>query len=119
MGISGRPQTRYAKSGEVNIAYQVVGEGPRDLVFVPGWASNIEVFWEEPSVVRFFERLASFGRLILFYERGTALSGPVAYLPAVGVPTDDLPVGLDALRSPEAPGLRYSVGGQMDRPISA
>ena len=50
MGMSGRPKTRYAKSGEVNIAYQVVGEGPRDLVFVPGWVSNIEVFWEEPSV---------------------------------------------------------------------
>ena len=51
-------ETRYATSGDVRIAYQVVGEGPRDLVLVPGWVTNIEMFWEEPLVVRFFERLA-------------------------------------------------------------
>jgi pimeloyl-ACP methyl ester carboxylesterase len=61
-----RPETHYARSGDVNIAYQVVGDGPRDLVLVPGWVSNIEVFWEEPSAARFFQRLASFPRLILF-----------------------------------------------------
>jgi len=60
------PETHYARSGDVNIAYQVVGDGPRDLVVVPGWISNIDVFWEEPRVARFFERLASFSRLILF-----------------------------------------------------
>jgi pimeloyl-ACP methyl ester carboxylesterase len=52
------PETRYAKSGDVNIAYQVVGSGPRDLVVVPGWVSNIDVFWEEPSFARLLTRLA-------------------------------------------------------------
>jgi hypothetical protein len=60
------PETRYARSGDVNIAYQVVGEGPRDLVYVPGWVSNIELMWEETAMASFLERLASFSRLILF-----------------------------------------------------
>jgi hypothetical protein len=64
------PDTHYAKSGDVNIAYQVVGDAPRDLVLVPGWVSNIEVFWEEPACARFLRRLASFARLILFDKRG-------------------------------------------------
>ena len=65
--------TRYAQSGDVNVAYQVVGEGPRDLVYVPVWISNIEVMWEEPSMAEFLRRLVSFSRLILFAERRTAL----------------------------------------------
>ena len=69
-----QPETRYADSGGVNIAYQVLGDGPRDLVFVMGWVSNIEVFWEEPTLARFLTRLASFSRLILFDKRGTGLS---------------------------------------------
>ena len=52
-----QPETRYVTSGDVNIAYQVVGDGPRDLVLVPGWVSNIEVFWEEPHLVRFLQRV--------------------------------------------------------------
>ena len=71
------PETRYAKSGDVNIAYQVVGDGPIDLVFVPGWVSHVELFWEEPTLARFLERLASFSRLILFDKRGTGLSDRV------------------------------------------
>ena len=59
------PETRYTRSGEVSIAYQVVGRGPIDLVLVPGWISNIELFWEEPNIVRFFEKLTTFSRLIL------------------------------------------------------
>ena len=66
-----QPDTRYADSGGVNIAYQVVGDGPRDLVLVPGWASNIEVYWEEPAFARFLAGLVSFSRLILFDKRGT------------------------------------------------
>ena len=66
-----KPQTRYARSGDVSIAYQVVGAGPRDLVLVAGWVTNIEVLWEEPSMARFLQRLASFSRLILFDKRGT------------------------------------------------
>ncbi len=68
------PETHYALSDGVNIAYQVVGDGPIDLVLVPGWVSNIEVFWEEPKVSRFLRRLAGFSRLILFDKRGTGLS---------------------------------------------
>ena len=65
------PQTRYARSGTVNIAYQVIGDGPRDLVFVSGWVSHLESGWAEPLVARFLRRLASFSRLILFDKRGT------------------------------------------------
>ena len=71
------PETRYARSGDLHIAYQTVGDGPQDLVFVHGWISHIEHVWEEPSVARFFSRLASFTRLILLDKRGTGLSDRV------------------------------------------
>jgi hypothetical protein len=77
------PETRYAKSGDVHIAYQVVGDGPLDLIFVPGFVSNVEMVWESPGWARFFSRLAAFSRLILFDKRGTGLSDRhvgVAYL---------------------------------------
>jgi pimeloyl-ACP methyl ester carboxylesterase len=68
------PQTRYARSGDVHIAYQVTGEGPFDLVWVPGFVSHLEQHWEEPALARFTERLSSFSRLIRFDKRGTGLS---------------------------------------------
>jgi pimeloyl-ACP methyl ester carboxylesterase len=68
------PQVRYAKSGGVSIAYQAFGQGPLDLVLIPGWVSNIEIFWEEPAFARFLKRLASFARVILLDKRGTGLS---------------------------------------------
>src|SRR5207244_6381413 len=77
------PQTRYAQSGNVNIAYQVVGDGPIDLVFVMGWVSHLDYFWAEPSFARFLRRLASFSRLILFDKRGTGLSDRVGELPTL------------------------------------
>jgi class 3 adenylate cyclase len=80
------PKTQYATAPDgVSIAYQVVGDGPRDLVWVPGWISHVEAVWEEPSLARFFERLASFSRLILFDKRGTGMSDrvPVAELPTL------------------------------------
>jgi pimeloyl-ACP methyl ester carboxylesterase len=67
------PATRYAKSGDVHIAYQVVGNGPVDLVLVPGWISHLEFQWEDPAFARFLNRLASFSRLIVFDKRGTGL----------------------------------------------
>jgi pimeloyl-ACP methyl ester carboxylesterase len=71
-------ETRYAQTaGGDSIAYQVVGEGPRDVVFVPGFVSHVEQFWGEPAIARFYERLASFSRLILFDKRGTGLSDPL------------------------------------------
>ena len=72
------PETRYAKSGNVNIAYQVVGNGPFDLIHVPPFVSNLELQWENPDERRYFERLASFSRLIMFDKRGTGLSDRVA-----------------------------------------
>jgi pimeloyl-ACP methyl ester carboxylesterase len=106
-------QTHYARSGDVSIAYQVVGKGPRDIVLVPGWVSNIEMFWEEPSVARFFERLASFSRLILFDKRGTGLSDRVTDLPALEVRMDDVRAVMDAAGSSQATVFGYSEGGQM------
>jgi len=84
------PATRYARSGNVNIAYQVVGDAPRDLVVVPGWISNIDLFWEEPRVARFFERLASFSRLIMLDKRGTGLSDRGSDMPSLETRMDDV-----------------------------
>lgn len=75
------PVTRYAKSGDVSIAYQVLGDGPIDLVFVMGWVSHVDYFWRESSFARFLTRLASFSRLILFDKRGTGLSDRVSDCP--------------------------------------
>jgi len=72
-----RLPVHYARSGDVNIAYQVLGSGPLDLVFVMGWVSHLEWYWNEPSFARFLGRLAGFSRLILFDKRGTGLSDPV------------------------------------------
>ncbi len=68
------PTTRYAKSGEVHVAYQVFGEGDVDIVFVPGFVSHIENYWTHPTVARWFERLGSFARVVMFDKRGTGLS---------------------------------------------
>ena len=87
-----QPETKYAKSGDVNIAYQVVGDGPLDLVWVPGWMSHLEHSWEEPSNARFLHRLASFSRLIMLDKRGTGLSDRVslAELPTLEQRMDDV-----------------------------
>ena len=68
------PETRYAKSGDIDIAFQVVGSGSLDLVFVPGFVSNLDVTWENSGMAAFYSRLAAFSRLILFDKRGTGLS---------------------------------------------
>ena len=107
------PATKYAKSGDVSIAYQVVGEGPLDLLLVPGWISNVEMFWEEPSVERFLRRLASFARLILFDKRGTGLSDRVGELPALEVRMDDVRAVLDAVGSDRTALFGFSEGGPM------
>jgi class 3 adenylate cyclase len=96
------PQTRYARSGEVHIAYQVVGEGPLDLVYVPTWISQVEHLWEDSTVARYFERLASFSRLIMFDRRGSGLSDPVAGAPTLEEQMDDVVAVLDACGSERA-----------------
>jgi pimeloyl-ACP methyl ester carboxylesterase len=109
------PETRYAKSGDLNIAYQVVGEGPLDLVYVPGWVSNIEAMWEEPSHARLLGRLAAFSRLILFDKRGTGLSDPVPLdrLPTLEERMDDVRAVMDAAGSDRAAIFGSSEGGLM------
>jgi pimeloyl-ACP methyl ester carboxylesterase/class 3 adenylate cyclase len=107
------PEIRYARSGGVNIAYQVVGNGPRDLVLVPGWVSNIDVFWEEPTLARLLTRLASFSRLILFDKRGTGLSDRVSDMPSLELRMDDVRAVMDAVGSQRAALFGYSEGGAM------
>jgi pimeloyl-ACP methyl ester carboxylesterase len=109
------PETRYARSGEVNIAYQVAGEGPTDLVYVPGWVSNIELMWDEPAMAHFLGRLASFSRLILFDKRGTGLSDRVSNdkLPTLEERMDDVRAVLDAVGSDRAALFGHSEGGNM------
>jgi pimeloyl-ACP methyl ester carboxylesterase/DNA-binding CsgD family transcriptional regulator len=106
-------ETRYARSGDVNIAYQVIGEGSFDLVFVMGWVSHLDYFWAEPSFARFLGRLASFSRLILFDKRGTGLSDRVAELPALEQRMDDVRAVLDAVGSQRAALLGVSEGGSL------
>src|SRR5437868_7063812 len=96
------PETKYAKSGEINIAYQLIGDAPIDLVYVAGWVSHLDYFWEEPSYARFLRRLASFSRLILFDKRGTGLSDRVAELPTIEERMDDVRAVLDAVGSERA-----------------
>jgi DNA-binding winged helix-turn-helix (wHTH) protein/pimeloyl-ACP methyl ester carboxylesterase len=107
------PETRYARSGEVNIAYQVVGDGPLDLVFVMGWVSHLEYFWTEPSFARFLHRLASFSRLILFDKRGTGLSDRVTVLPSLEQRMDDVRAVMEAAGSRQAALFGVSEGGPM------
>jgi pimeloyl-ACP methyl ester carboxylesterase len=107
------PQTHYTRSGQLSIAYQVIGDGPIDLVMVPGWISNIEVFWEDPHVARFFERLGAFSRLILFDKRGTGLSDRSVEVATLEERMDDVRAVLDAVSSSRAALLGYSEGGTM------
>lgn len=109
------PETMYARSGDVNIAYQVIGDAPLDLIFVMGWISHLEYFWREPSFARFLLRLASFSRLILFDKRGTGLSDhvPLNQLPTLEQRMDDVRAVMDAVGSERAALCGVSEGGPM------
>jgi len=106
-------ETRYAKSGDVSIAYQVVGDGPMDLVLVPGFVSHLELDWEEPRSARFLGRLGSISRLIRFDKRGTGLSDRPGGLPDLETRMDDVRAVLDAVGSERAALFGYSEGGPM------
>ncbi len=113
--VPAAPRVSYAHSGAVNIAYQVIGNGPIDLVFVMGWVSHLEYFWNEPSFARFLTRLSSMARLILFDKRGTGLSDPV---PVSGLPTldtrlDDVRAVMEAVGSRHAVLMGVSEGGPL------
>lgn len=109
------PNTYYATSGDVHIAYQVISQGPIDIVLVPGWLSHVEHQWEEPSLARFLQRLASFSRLIVFDKRGTGLSDRVAEsaLPTLEQRMDDVRAVMDAVGSERAALFGISEGGPM------
>ena len=101
--MSERPETRYAKAPDgTSIAYQVVGDGPLDLVYASGIWSNVELMWEEPAWARFLERLASFSRLILFDMRGVGLSDRGPEPPSIELQRDDVEAVLDAAGSDAA-----------------
>jgi class 3 adenylate cyclase len=108
-----RGPIRYAKSGDVNIAYQVTGDGPFDLVLVQGFFSHLELGWEHPAAAHLYERLASFARLIRFDKRGTGLSDRSVGLPDFETRMDDVRAVMDAAGSDRAALVGYSEGGPM------
>jgi pimeloyl-ACP methyl ester carboxylesterase len=110
-----QPVTHYAKSGDAHIAYQVFGEGPLNLVIVPGFVSNIEHYWEEPNLARSLLRKASYARVVMFDKRGTGMSDRVAELPGLDQRMDDLRAVMDATGMEQAAVLGISEGG----PLSA
>ena len=114
-------KTQYTRSGDLHIAYQVVGEGPLDLVYVPGWISHVELAWEEPTLGRFLRRLASFSRLIMFDKRGTGLSDRVSNdkLPTLEERIDDLRAVMDAIGSERAAVFGFSEGGNLSALFAA
>jgi pimeloyl-ACP methyl ester carboxylesterase len=109
------PKVSYARSGDVNIAYQVVGSGPIDIVFVMGWVSHLEYFWNEPSFAAFLTRLSSMSRLILFDKRGTGLSDPVpiSELPTLEQRMADVQAVMEAAGSARAVLMGVSEGGPL------
>ncbi|HVH52247.1 MAG TPA: adenylate/guanylate cyclase domain-containing protein [Gaiellaceae bacterium] len=106
-------EVHYARSGDVNIAYQVVGDGPLDLVLVSGFVSHLEIDWEDAESAHFLERLASFSRLIRFDKRGTGLSDRPGGLPDLETRMDDVRAVMDAVGSERAAIFGYSEGGPM------
>jgi pimeloyl-ACP methyl ester carboxylesterase len=113
------PRTQYAKSGPASIAYQIVGEGPIDVVLVLGFATHVELQWELPAFRCFFERIASFARLILFDKRGTGLSDPVTEVPTLEQRVDDLRAVMDEAGSERAVLFGISEGGPMSILLAA
>ena len=121
------PRTHYARSGEHQIAYQVVGEGELDIVLVPSYLSNTEMFWEMPSFAKFYERLASFSRLILFDRRGSGMSDGIAGATPLEEQIDDVQAVIDAVgcKQPviltylEGCGLRCCTPPHIRRPVRA
>ena len=107
------PETRYAKSGDIHIAYQVIGKGPLDLVYVPGFVSHLEHQWQNPRWAHMLRRLASFSRLIMFDKPGTGLSDRLAAIPTLEQRMDDVRAVMDAVGSERAAFFGVSEGGPM------
>jgi pimeloyl-ACP methyl ester carboxylesterase len=111
--MSATPPTHYARSGDLSIAYQVVGDGPADVVLVLGFTTHLELQWESPAFARFFDRIGSFARLILFDKRGSGLSDPVTEVPTLEQRIDDVRAVMDAAGSERAALFGISEGGPM------
>ena len=109
----GLPETRYAKSGNVNVAYQVTGDGPFDLVFVPGYVTHLELHWKMPTFAPFLEKLSSQCRLIRFDKRGTGMSDPVSGAPTLETRMDDVRAVMDAVGTRRAAFYGLSEGAAM------
>lgn len=106
-------ETRYAKSGDLNIAFQIFGEGPVNLVYIPGWASNVENVWAFPEFTGFADRLAQFCTIVMLDRRGTGLSDPVSDPPTLEERMDDVRAVMDAVGWERAAILGVSEGGPM------
>lgn len=111
--IRGQPRTEYTMCGDIEIAYQVLGQGPIDLVYIPGWVSHLEYAWEYPGMARFLRRLAGFSRLIVFDKRGTGLSERDVDYPMLEQRVEDLRAVLDAVGSRKAALLGVSESGSL------
>ncbi len=108
-----RPETRYALSGDVHVAYQVIGEGPFDVVFVPGYVTHLELAWKLRTFAPFLEAMATFCRLIRFDKRGTGMSDPVSGAPTLETRMDDVRAVMDAVGSERAALFGVSEGASM------
>ena len=108
-----KPRTRYAKCGRISIAYQVFGDGSLDLVYIPGWVSNIDCMWEDPDLANMLEGLSRFCRVIMFDKRGTGLSDRDVGFPTLDERMDDLTAVMDAAGSERAALLGFSEGGTL------
>jgi pimeloyl-ACP methyl ester carboxylesterase len=108
-----KPRTRYAKCGHISVAYQVFGDGPLDLVYIPGWVSNIDYMWEDPDLANMLERLSRFCRVIIFDKRGTGLSDRDVGFPTLDERMDDLTAVMDGAGSERAALLGFSEGGNI------
>jgi pimeloyl-ACP methyl ester carboxylesterase len=109
------PETRYAKSGGLHIAYQAMGDGPPDVVFIPEWSGHVELRWEEPRMARFLQQMASMGRMLIFDKRGVGLSDPVSLseLPSLEEWADDVLTVMDDAGSDRAALVAVGQGGPM------
>src|SRR3954462_11579519 len=108
-----QPKTSYARNGDVNIAYQVLGAGPLDLLFIPAFVSHLDLCWAAPATAAFLRRLSSFSRLILFDKRGTGLSDPVSGVATLEERMEDVRAVLDACGSERVTLFGLSEGGPM------
>lgn len=114
-----KPKTRYTKSGRINIAYQVIGEGPIDLVYIPGWVSNIDLMWDCLPLARFLFELSKVTRVILFDKRGTGLSDRISELSTLEERMDDIRAVMDAVHSERAILFGHSEGGSVSALFAA